>query len=222
MRDKLLAIFDKLFQCYGPQSWWPGETPFEMMVGAVLTQATAWTNVEIAISQLKAADALSPQAIRRLEERELASLIYSCGYYNSKARKLKALAQYLGERFNDDINAMADVDPHSLRAELLDVYGIGEETADAILLYAVGAPIFVIDKFTRRIFARLGIAKEAGSYSALQAVFTDNLPADAQLFNEYHALIDEHGSATCRKVPLCRECCLLDICPTGQSALNDA
>ena len=110
------------------------------MVGAVLTQATAWTNVEKAISQLKAADALSPKAIRQLEERDLASLIYSCGYYNSKARKLKALAQFLGNRFNDNISAMADVEAGLLRAELLDVYGIGEETADAILLYAVGVP----------------------------------------------------------------------------------
>ena len=163
---------------YGEQRWWPADTPFEMMVGAVLTQATAWTNVEIAIARLKDADALSPAAIRCMDIETLAALIYSSGFYNAKARKLKALAQFLGEAYDDNIDAMRSEDGAKLRRELLGVKGIGEETADAILLYALGKPSFVIDAYTRRLVSRLGIAPDSEAYSAYQKLFSDNLPQD--------------------------------------------
>ena len=217
MRDRLLDIYRRLLAHYGRQHWWPGDGPFETMVGAVLTQAAAWTNVEKAIANLKSAGVLSPKALRAMPAEKLASLLYPVGYYNSKARKLKAIAEYAGERFDDDLDAMSRVDARILRTELLDVYGIGEETADDILVYAAGKPAFVIDAYTRRICARLGLSTDRASYGDLQSVFVDHLPPDVQLFNEYHALLDRHGKETCRKRPLCRECVLLGICPTGQT-----
>ncbi len=220
LQEKLLEIFNRLYACYGPQRWWPGDTPFEVMVGAVLTQAASWTNVEKAIANLIAADALSPPAIRRLDEAELARLIYPSGYYNAKARKLKALARYLGERFDDDIAAMSRVDMEALRAELLGVYGIGEETADDIVLYAAGLPSFVVDSYTRRAFFRLGVAPERGPYAAYRALFMESLPSDAALFGEYHALIVRHGKEVCKKRPECARCPLRDICPAGNPGLN--
>ena len=217
--EKLIDIYDRLLARYGPQRWWPAETRFEVMAGAILTQAAAWDNVRRAIDNLAEAGALSPQAIRQIDERELARLVYPSGYFNAKARKLKALADYLGRRFGDDLDAMGREDADALRAELLDVHGIGEETADDILLYAVGKPAFVIDGYTRRIFHRLGLAPEKGPYAAYRAMFTERLPADAQLFNEYHALIVRHGKEACRKEPLCEGCCLLELCPTGRARL---
>ena len=216
-REKLLDIYDRMLARYGPQHWWPADTWFEIVVGAVLTQAAAWTNVRKAISNLVAADALNPQAIRRLSEEELARLIYPSGFFNSKARKLKAVAEYLGRRFNDDLSAMSREDADLLRKELLDVYGIGEETADAILLYAVGKATFVADNYTKRVFSRLGAAPSQGPYATYRALFMDHLPADRELFSEYHALIVRHGKEVCRKSPICQECCLLEVCPTGQA-----
>jgi endonuclease-3 related protein len=187
------------------------------MVGAVLTQAAAWTNVRKAISNLMDAGVLSPRAIREIAESDLAQLVYPSGYYNSKARKLKALAAFLGERFDDDFDAMTRQDTDVLRRELLDVYGIGEETADDILLYAAGKPTFVIDNYTRRVFYRLGLAPEAAPYSTYRSLFMDALPADQELFGEYHALVVRHGKDVCKKVPICEGCCLLAVCPTGQA-----
>ena len=212
----------RLLRQYGPQHWWPADSPFEVMVGAVLTQSTSWTNVEKAIASLKAADALSPRAIRRLSHEELALTIYSAGFHNSKARKLKAMAEYLGDRFDDDLDAMKRVDPAALRAELLGVYGIGEETADSILLYAVGAPSFVIDAYTRRLLSRLGIVPERDTYGAYQRLFEDSLERDPRTFGEYHALIVSHGKSVCRKRPVCRGCCLLEICATGRASESAA
>ena len=187
------------------------------MVGAVLTQATAWGNVEKAIVRLKEADALSPYGIRRLPVDELAQLVYPSGYYNAKARKLKALVMYLGERFGDDLDAMGRSDTPALREELLGIHGIGEETADDILLYALGKPVFVVDAYTRRLFHRLGLAPERGPYSEYGALFNDNLPHDAAMFGEYHALIVRLGVEHCRKTPACNGCCLLEVCPTGKA-----
>ena len=218
LHDRLLDVYSRMLGRYGPQRWWPGDTRFEVMVGAILTQAAAWTNVEKAIANLVAENALSPEGIRRLDQDHLAKLVYPSGYYNAKARKLKALVEYLGTRFNDDLDTMSQVDTAPLRSELLDVYGIGEETADDILLYALGKPAFVIDNYTRRVFYRLRLAPGKGPYSTYQALFEDNLPADPPLFNEFHALIDRHSSEVCRPKPLCQGCCLLDICPTGLGA----
>ena len=218
VRERLFDVYGRMLRAYGPQRWWPGDTWFEVMVGAVLTQATAWVNVEKAISNLKSAKALSPRAVRDLPEPELARLIYPSGSYNAKARKLKALAEYLG-RYADDVEAMAREDASVFRTELLGVYGVGEETADDILLYAIGKAVFVVDGYTRRILHRLGLAPEKAPYSTYSSLFTQHLSADPVLYNEYHALMVRHAKEACRKNPLCGDCCLLDVCPTGKRLL---
>lgn len=210
-------IYDRLYARYGRQNWWPADTPFEVMVGAVLTQATSWTNVERAIARLKEEDALSPAAMRAMDAETLAKLIYSSGFYNAKAIRLKALVRYMGDAYDDDIEAMRADDGVRLRRELLAVKGIGEETADAILLYALGKPSFVIDAYTRRLFNRLGITPDSEDYSAYQQMFSDNLPSDTALFSEYHALIVQHCKEACRKTPVCEGCCLRDVCATGRA-----
>jgi endonuclease-3 related protein len=200
-----------LYAAYGPQYWWPAESPFEMMVGAILTQSAAWTNADKAIANLKAANALSPEAIRNLPLAEMAAVIRPCGYFNAKAVKLKALAEWFG-RYNDAIENLCAADGDELRRELLEVHGVGPETADSILLYAAGKPFFVIDAYTRRIFSRLGLSPQKDSYDAYQRLFSANLTADVQLYNEYHALLVRLAKEVCRKKPLCRRCCLGDIC----------
>lgn len=208
----LQNIYRRLINRYGPQHWWPADEPFEVMVGAILTQAAAWRNVEKAIANLKAARALSPAALRHLRPAELAGLIYPCGYYNAKARKLQSLANWLGEAYRDDLNELMAGDMAALRGELLSIWGIGPETADSILLYSAGKPVFVIDAYTRRIIKRVGLAPAEESYAAYQALFMDSLPADVALFNEYHALLVCLGKNVCRRQPICRQCCLQDIC----------
>jgi len=212
-RDQaLITVYHRLLTRYGPQRWWPAEEPFEVIVGAILTQAAAWGNVEKAIASLKAAAALSPAALRRLPLSELAALIYPCGYYNAKALKLKAFAHWLGEYYGDNLGRLFAGDTDHLRQQLLSLHGIGPETADSIILYAAGKPIFVIDAYTRRITGRIGLAPAGNSYAAYQALFMDNLPLDERLFNEYHALLVWLGKNVCRRRPRCRECCLGDIC----------
>ncbi len=201
-------IYHKLFERFGPQHWWPAQEPFEVIVGAILTQSTAWTNVEKAIANLKAAGKLSPGALRRLPEAELAALIHPCGYYNIKARKLKTFVDWFGERYNDNLEKLFSGDIVSVRRELLGVNGIGEETADSILLYAGNKPVFVIDAYTRRIIERLGLAPQNNSYAAYQSLFMSNLLTDVKLFNEFHALLVRLGKEHCRKRPLCDGCCL--------------
>ncbi len=183
------------------------------MVGAILTQSAAWGNVEKAIANLKAAGALSPAGIRRLPLAELAEIIHPSGYYNAKAHKLKALAHWLGENYEDDLGQLFAGGIGRLREQLLSLHGIGPETADSIILYAAGKPVFVIDAYTRRIVSRVGLALADSSYRACQALFTDNLPADVRLFNEYHALLVCLAKDVCRRRPLCPECCLNEICP---------
>ena len=208
----LLRIYRRLLDNYGPQHWWPAQEPFEVMVGAILTQSAAWANVEKAITNLKAAGALSPEALRSLPLGEIAALTYPSGYYNAKAHKLKSLAAYLGE-YHDDLDRVFGGDTRRARQELLDVHGIGEETADSILLYAAERPVFVIDAYTRRIMGRIGLAPKKDRYSDCQRLFMDNLPADAGLFSEYHALLVRLGKEVCRTQPLCHQCCLGgDIC----------
>jgi endonuclease III related protein len=213
----LPEIYGKLFTRFGPQHWWPGESPFEVIVGAILTQSTAWTNVEKAIINLKASGNLSPRELKNIPESELAALIHPCGYYNVKARKLKAFMQWFGDKYDFSLEKMFAGDLEALRKELLGVYGIGEETADSILLYAGNKPMFIIDAYTRRIFDRLGFSPEGNSYAAHQELFMSNLPADAGLFNEYHALLVKLGKEHCRKKPLCEGCCLNTGEKTGKS-----
>ena len=219
-RRPLLDVYQRLYAAYGPQHWWPGETPFEVIVGAILTQSAAWTNVEKAIANLKAAGALSPQGLYGLSEGELARIVRPSGYFNAKARKLKAFVDLLHERFNGDLRRLLALPAPELRPLLLATHGIGPETADSILLYAAGRPVFVIDAYTRRVFSRLGFTPDADTYDGWQRLFTDELPADARLFNEYHALIVRLGKDVCRKRPLCAECPLLPVCPTGQAPVR--
>ena len=216
MHDRLTDIYDRLLERYGPRDWWPADSRFEVMVGAVLVQNTAWSNAAKAIRALSGAGILTPHGLRSAGQDDIAQLIYSSGYYNMKARKLKALVEWLGER-NDDIKALMAGDPAILREELLGIHGIGEETDDDILLYAFDMPAFVIDHYTKRLLHRLDLAPEKGPYSLYQRLFTDHLPPDVPLFNEYHALIVTHAANTCKKDPACDQCCLLPLCPTGKS-----
>ncbi len=218
-RHLLPTIYDRLLEAYGHQHWWPAREPFEVMVGAVLTQSTAWTNVEKAIDRLRSANALDPAVLRRLSLDEIGALVRSSGFYHVKARKLKALVEWLG-RYGDDLSRLRARDAADLRRELLAVYGIGEETADSILLYALDKPVFVIDAYTRRTIDRIGMAVEPKTYGGYQALFVRDLPPELPLFNEYHALFVQHGKLTCRKVPRCPRCCLLDICRYGKAVMK--
>jgi endonuclease-3 related protein len=208
-RTALTTIYEKLLARFGPQHWWPGETPFEVCLGAILTQNTAWTNVDRAIRNLKDAGVLDAAALRALPEDKLARLIKPSGYYNMKAKKLKVFVEWLGERCKDDLDALFSTETDPLRAELLGVHGIGEETADSMLLYAGGKPVFVIDAYTRRIFERLELRPETGDrYGDWQRLFMNGLPPEAPLFNEYHALIVRLGKETCHPAPRCGDCLL--------------
>jgi len=196
---------------YGAQHWWPGDTPFEVMVGAVLTQNTAWTNVERAIENLKKNKALDPEVILDTGSKELAEWLKPSGYFNVKAERLKHFCQWYVGR--GGLNGLKGWHLHDLRADILGVKGIGPETADDILLYALDHPVFVIDAYTRRLFSRLGLVKGDEGYEQLRFKFEAELERDVALFNEYHALIVIHAKDTCRKrVPRCEACCLEDGC----------
>jgi endonuclease-3 related protein len=212
LKKALPDIYQRLLGRFGPQHWWPADESFEVIVGAILTQSAAWGNVEKAIVNLRGVGALSPRALRELPRPKLAALIHPCGYYNAKALKLKAFALWLGNHYDDDLDRLFALDAGELRQQLLAVHGVGPETADSIILYAAGKPVFVIDAYTRRIISRLGLAPEKESYAAYQRFFMENLPSDAKLFNEYHALLVCLGKNVCRRQPLCAECCLGDIC----------
>ena len=218
----LTEVYQRLFQSYGPQGWWPGDGSLDVIIGAILTQAAAWTNVEMAIGNLKEADCWSLEAIDSLTEDALGAIIRPSGYFNAKARKLKAFASHLRLNHAGDLDKMLSQDTGPLRDELLSIHGIGPETADDIVLYAAGKPSFVIDTYTHRIVQRLGISDDipSNNYHRLQSVFHDNLPADAPMFNEYHALLDRHAKEASAKTPRCEGCCLLDMCDTGKQALN--
>ncbi len=197
---------------YGPRHWWPAQEPFEVIVGAILTQSAAWGNVEKAITNLKSAKTLSPKALRQLSLSEVATLIHPCGYYNAKALKLKSFAHWLGEHYNDNLGMLFASNVDHTRQQLLSIHGIGQETADSIILYAANKPISVIDAYTRRIINRIGLMPASNSYTTYQALFMDNLPTDTRLFNEYHALLVHLAKDVCHKRPLCQQCCLNNIC----------
>lgn len=205
----LLAIFDTLLSRYGPRCWWPAETPFEMMVGAILTQNTAWTNVEKAIASF--GDKLSPHYIAATDAAELAEIIRSTGYYNQKVIKLKALTAWFA-RYDYEIEQAKTLDGQALRQELLAVKGIGPETADSILLYALDKPFFVIDAYTRRILHRLGYDIPS-AYDDLRMNIQADIPEDIDLYQEFHALIVEHAKRHCKKNPDCPGCPLEEHCP---------
>jgi len=214
--EKLMHIYDRLFRAFGPQHWWPAETPFEVIVGAILTQAVSWKNVVAAISNLKDAGLLDPRALAAASEETLKALVRPAGYYNAKAKKLRCFARYLVDRWGGDLEAMFSTPVRRLREELLGLHGIGPETADSILLYAGGLPVFVVDAYTIRAFGRLGLLRSGASYEEAQGMFMRHLPEDSALFNEYHALIVELGKSCCAKrSPRCGACPLGDLCPGG-------
>ncbi len=219
-RPGFRRIYKTLFTAYGPQHWWPGDSAFEIMVGAVLTQNTAWTNVEKAIANLKHARALSPESIAGAHPRRLAVWLKPSGYFNIKARRLQAMCRWLLAQ--GGVKRIARWPTDKLRHELLAVHGIGPETADDILLYAFNRPVFVIDAYTRRIFKRLRLIDGDEGYETLRHTFEKALDPDTQLvrlYNEYHALIVLHGKDVCRKKPRCGECCLARLCPSRVTGL---
>lgn len=208
----LMKYYDKLLKTFGPQHWWPGDGPFEVMVGAVLTQNTNWGNVEKAINNLKQAGKLSARAINEMKLKELARFVRPAGYFNIKAKRLKNFIRWFIERFDGSIERMFSLDMHGLRDELLSIKGIGPETADSILLYAGNLPSFVVDAYTYRIFVRHQLILEESTYDDIKSFFEDNLPRDVGLYNEYHALLVRVGKTYCKpREPACNVCPLSEF-----------
>ncbi|SHG94969.1 DNA-3-methyladenine glycosylase III [Thermosyntropha lipolytica DSM 11003] len=206
-------IYEMLLAHFGPRGWWPGESTWEIMVGAVLTQAVAWKNVEKAILNLKRAGLLELEAMCRAEEGKIAELIKPALYHRQKARKLKNLAGYVKERYGGNLELMFSQETKNLRGELLSLWGIGKETADSILLYAGEKPVFVIDAYTIRIFSRLGIVDQNTSYDMMQELMHRFLPSEVELYNEYHALLVALGANYCKKNnPICNLCPINNFC----------
>jgi len=200
-----------MFDAFGPRQWWPGETPFEVVIGAILTQNTNWSNVEKAIKNLKTAGKLSPEGIYGLSITELAELIKPSGFFNVKAKRVKAFINWLFSRYEGNLSKMFARDLQTLRSELLSVKGIGPETADSILLYAGNMPTFVVDAYTHRIFSRHELIPEESTYDEMKSFFEENLPEDVQLFNEYHALLVNIGKTFCKTKKVCEPCPLKDL-----------
>jgi endonuclease-3 related protein len=207
----LTDIYRILYRSFGPQHWWPGETPFEIAVGAILTQNTNWGNVEKAINNLKQSGTLDPHVLHKMPHARLASLIKPAGYFNIKAKRLKHFLAFLSNHYKGVIEGMKDEDLHHIRRRLLEVNGIGPETADSILLYALDKPVFVIDAYTRRVLIRHNIIPESATYHETQELFHKNLPADVHLYNEYHALFVMTGKHYCKPKPRCRGCPLEEM-----------
>ncbi len=199
--------FMAMLDHFGPQDWWPAESPFEVAVGAILTQNTAWKNVEKALSNIRERGLLDPHALLRLKDEELARLIRPAGYYNIKSKRLKSFLEWLNGRTGGDIELLKEVETWKLREELLGIKGIGPETADSILLYALEKPVFVVDAYTIRALSRHDIIDQEAGYHQVQELFMDNLPVDAALFNEFHALFVALGKDHCRaRRPVCNSC----------------
>lgn len=212
-RRKLLDIYNKLHGCFGPQHWWPGETRFEIIIGAILTQNVSWKNVEKAITNLKNKKLLSYQALSKAKEKEIAELIRPSGYYNQKAIKLKNFLRFAQKEYNGNLSKMKGKGITKLREKLLSVNGIGKETADSIILYAFNKPIFVVDAYTKRIFERLGFFSKNLDYDEVQNFFMKNLPKKTSLYNDYHAQIVNLGKDYCKnKKPNCSKCPLQKFC----------
>jgi endonuclease-3 related protein len=204
-------IYNRLYERYGPQHWWPGQTPFEIIVGAILTQNTNWTNVEKAIQNLKNADLLTPEKLYRLSLDQLAVYIHPTGYFNIKAARLKNFLDWLFEKHNGSLEKLTILSPPMLREQLLAINGIGPETADSIGLYAFEKPIFVVDAYTARVFGRHGIIEPGNGYEQIQETFHSGLDKDPVLYNEYHALIVRVGKEHCKPKALCHGCPLEDL-----------
>jgi len=213
MRDRLLEIYERLLTAFGPQHWWPGDTPFEVAVGAVLTQNTSWRNVERAIASLKGAGRLALEPMLVLSLDELATLIRPAGYFNVKAKRLRNLLVHLDELGGGDLEGYLTGDLAIRRRELLAVNGLGPETVDSILLYAGNRPTFVCDAYTRRLLSRHGLCGPEAGYEEMRALFMDHLPVDVALYNELHALIVRTGYHHCKPTPRCDGCPLEPLLP---------
>src|SRR4030066_1685881 len=202
----LRKIYHKLYQTFGPQHWWPGKTPLEIAIGAILTQNTNWGNVEKAIDNLKKQNALSARVIHKMPVRLLSELIRPTGYFNIKAKRLKSFIDFLMNDYHGSMKKMKNEDIHSLKKKLLSINGIGPETADSIILYALEKPVFVIDAYTKRVLSRHGIMNHDASYDTFQGLFHSKLKENIGLYNEYHALFVRLAKENCRTRPLCAGC----------------
>lgn len=211
----LSEIYDRLFQRFGPQHWWPAQTPFEVLVGAVLTQNTAWSNVARAMDNLRQANLLSPERLYRLPDAELEELIRPAGYFRLKARRLKNLLAVIVNQHGGSLDTFFDLPTETLRESLLQVNGVGPETADSILLYAAGRPRFVVDAYTHRVLKRHAWIEPEADYHAVQEFLESSLPTDAALYNEFHALLVRVGHEHCRRTPRCEGCPLVELLPPG-------
>lgn len=217
----LTDYFDAMSGALGPTRWWPAKTPFEVIVGAILAQNTAWSNVSLALDNLRRERLLSARAMSRVPQTRLARLIRSSGYFRQKAKKLKAFLHFLGSEYSGSLSKMFSEETQILRQKLLTVHGIGPETADSILLYAGRHPVFVVDAYTKRLLSRHGVMPEKSSYEDMQQLFTANLLADERRFNEYHALIVNVGKKWCRaRAPRCGECPLGKFLPLNRPAVH--
>ncbi|MBU0650706.1 endonuclease III domain-containing protein [bacterium] len=205
-KTNLYEIYTVLRNHFGPQNWWPGDSAFEIIVGAVLTQNTNWQNVERAINNLKAKNSLSIDKIYKMKHDDLAEIIKPAGYFNVKAKRLKNVIVFIVEKYHGDLDKMFSQDLYVLREELLGINGVGEETADSLLLYAGEKPIFVVDAYTRRLVERHKFLKQGCSYKEIQNFFMKNLKHDVELFNEYHALVVALGKEFCKTKPQCAKC----------------
>ena len=212
-KRSLRRIYGLLLARFGHAGWWPGKTPFEVCVGAILTQSTSWSNVEKALARLRQRRRLSFRGLAALPPKRLAALIRPSGYYRVKARRLRAFLDFLAAEYGGRVAGMAGEDPRRLRDRLLAVPGIGRETADSIILYAAGRPLFVVDAYTRRVFSRLGLVRGNEPYDELQRFFMTRLPRDPALYNDYHAQIVRLGKDICRPQPRCADCPLAVVCP---------
>ena len=209
LNEKLFALYEQLRLQHGALMWWPADTPFEVALGGILTQATSWRNVEKAFENLKAAGAWTPAQLLATSQTKLEELLRPSRYYRAKAKKVRAFVEHLAKR---PMHVMFEQALPELRQELLSIYGIGPETADTIILYAAEKPSFVVDAYTHRLFSRLGWIQGNFHYAKLRNLFMENLPHDVRLFNEYHALIVQHGARICKKTPNCEECSLRHAC----------
>lgn len=212
-RTDLIGLYHRLLAAYGPQGWWPADGPFEVIVGAILTQATAWENAARAIDNLRRAGLLDPKRLMNAPIDRIAALTRPALYYNQKAKKLKAFLEFLAERYGGDLDRLLDEPLSDLRDGLLSIPGIGPETADSIILYAAGKPSFVVDSYTKRLLSRLGSIEPRAGYEEIRGLFLAALPPDPDLYGEYHALIVRHGKEHCRSAPICADCPIASICP---------
>jgi endonuclease-3 related protein len=206
MANTLMEIYKLLFERFGPQHWWPGGTQFEIIVGAILTQNTNWSNVEKAIANLKAENLLTPTGIHTTEVEQLAEFVRPAGYYRVKAKRLKSFTDWLFDNYGGALGRLEQVGTEQLREELLNIKGVGPETADSILLYALNRPVVVVDAYTARIIGRHQLIEPGADYEQLREFFESNLPHDVRLYNEYHALLGRVGKEYCRPQARCTDC----------------